>query len=277
MLRQAGIFNARRAARAYVTRLGIRAPEHLRIEAIAAKLAAWKGLQLRIVVAPLEGADSQLIRTPKDVTIVISSRITDPGQRKFLVMHECGHLVLDHPLLPPHKIGDAGPSRRTPDHVRDYEAEANAFASEMTMPYAIVHRWCSATPVTLDMPWRIAKAFGMTILASAIRFTELSPERCAAVFSSRQRVVWCAESSTFPAIERGRALDPASLAYEFWERGEIEEREQFVPADAWFATSAPVDIVEHATASVEHGTVLSMLWGPERVANPLGMTARQPG
>jgi Zn-dependent peptidase ImmA (M78 family) len=273
MKRQAGIHNARGIARAYVRRLGIRAPEHLRIEAIAVKLAAWMGFRLRIVVGTLDGADSQLIREAGEAKIIISDRVTDPGQRRFLIMHECGHLVLEHPLLPPHKLGEAGTSKRRQEHLRDYEAEANAFASELTMPHILVHRWCRATPVNLDMPWRIAKTFGMTILASAIRFTELSPERCAAVFSASRRVVWCAESATFPAIERGRPLDPASVAYDFWERGDVEEHEQFVPADGWFDTKVPVDIVEHAFASQKYGTVISMLWVPERVAAPLGIAA----
>jgi|ERR1700733_867413 len=274
MQRQGGIHNARAVARAYVRRLGIRAPEHIRIEAIAIRLASWMGFRLRIVIGELDGADSQLIRAADEATIIISDRVSDPGQRKFLIMHECGHLVLEHPLMPPRKLGDAGPRRCMLDHVRDYEAEANAFASELTMPHALVHRWCGATPVTLDVPWRIAKTFGMTILASAIRFTELSPERCAAVFSAKGCVAWCAESATFPAIERGRLLDPASLAYDFWERGEVEEREQFVPADSWFDTKVPVHIVEHAFASHKYGTVISMLWVPERVASPLGMAAQ---
>ena len=274
MQRQGGIHNARAVARAYVRRLGIRAPEHIRIESIAIRLASWMGFRLRIVIGELDGADSQLIRAADEATIIISDRVSDPGQRKFLIMHECGHLVLEHPLMPPRKLGDAGPRRCMLDHVRDYEAEANAFASELTMPHALVHRWCGATPVTLDVPWRIAKTFGMTILASAIRFTELSPERCAAVFSAKGCVAWCAESATFPAIERGRLLDPASLAYDFWERGEVEEREQFVPADSWFDTKVPVHIVEHAFASHKYGTVISMLWVPERVASPLGMAAQ---
>jgi hypothetical protein len=46
-----------------------------------------------------------------------------------------------------------------------------------------------------------------------------------------------------------------------------------VPARAWFATSADVPIVEHATASQEHRTVLSMVWVPDDAAEPLGMIA----
>src|SRR5262245_17395106 len=137
-MRQAGISNARRAARAYVIRLGITAPGHVRIEAIAKRIGALMGLKLRIVDGPLDGADSQLVRLPAEVIIVVSTRIRDRASRKFVIAHELGHLVLDHPSLPPHTIGEAGPARRTPDHVRDFEAEANAFASELTMPYALV-------------------------------------------------------------------------------------------------------------------------------------------
>src|SRR5262245_62090445 len=140
-MRQAGISDARRAARAYVMRLGISAPEHIRIDAIAKRLAALRGLTLRIIEGPLDGADSQLVRLPGELTIFISDRIKDAGSRKFIIGHELGHLMLDHPLLPPHRIGDAAESHRqrdriaTTEDVRDYEAEANAFSSELTMPY----------------------------------------------------------------------------------------------------------------------------------------------
>lgn len=137
-MRQAGISNARRVARAYVTRLGITAPGHIRIEAIAKRLATSMGLSLRIVDAPLDGADSQLVRLHDRVIIIVADRVRDPASRKFVIAHELGHLVLDHPSLPPHTIGEAGPAQRTPDHVRDYEAEANAFASELTMPLVLV-------------------------------------------------------------------------------------------------------------------------------------------
>ena len=60
-MRQAGIKNARRVARAYVTRLGITAPGHIRIAANAKRLAALRGLTLKIIEGPLDGADSQLV------------------------------------------------------------------------------------------------------------------------------------------------------------------------------------------------------------------------
>ncbi|HEY4243689.1 MAG TPA: ImmA/IrrE family metallo-endopeptidase [Kofleriaceae bacterium] len=273
-MRQAGLWNARREARACVTRLGISAPEHIRVDAIAKRLAALRGFRLRIIEGPLDGADSQLVRFPGELTIIISDRIKDTASRKFVIAHELGHVVLEHPMLPPHRIGDAAASPPTADDVRDYEAEANAFASELTMPHLLIRDWCRVVPVNLEMPWRIARTFGMSILAASRRFAELSPERCAAVFAAHRKVMWCTESASFTVpIERYRYLDPGSLASAFWSKGAIEEREQFVPANAWLRTTASVQIVEHATASHEFRTVLSMLWVPDHAAEPLGMAA----
>ncbi|MEJ7598509.1 MAG: ImmA/IrrE family metallo-endopeptidase [Kofleriaceae bacterium] len=265
-MRQGGISNARRVARGYVYRLGIRAPEHIRIEAIARRMGA------RVVEGPLDGADAQLVRSGDDVRVIVSDRITDPGARRWAIAHELGHLVLGHPSFPPHLLGGPAPQRPTKNHERDYEAEANTFASELLMPYELVSTWCDASPVDLTIPWRIAHAFTMSILATTIRFAELSPERCAAVFSARHQVSWCAPSPTFTRkIERGRRLDPASVAWDFFKTGRIDDRAQPVPADAWFDTSIDVEIVEHSIASEQFGTVLSLLWIPERVAAPLGM------
>jgi Zn-dependent peptidase ImmA (M78 family) len=263
-MRSAGIFEARRAARALVTRLGITSAEHIAIEAIVKRVVAQLGYRVRIVSGPLDGADSQMIRKPGEVVIIVSERL-EADARRFAIAHELGHLLLDHPLLPPHRIG--GPPRRSPEHVRDYEAEANAFASELTMPYELVHGWCDGAPVTLEPAWRIKHAFGVSILAAAIRVTELSLEPCAAVFSARRRVIWCAESATSPPIERGRTVAETSMASGFWDRGAVFDAPADVPASAWFETDVvELAIVEHATASHEFRTVLSMLWVPEPAA-----------
>jgi Zn-dependent peptidase ImmA (M78 family) len=227
--------------------MGISAPEHIHIKRIARRLAALRGLRLRIIEGPLDGADSQLIQLPGEVTIIISDRVKDTASCKFIIGHELGHLMLEHPTLPPHRIGDAASAERMPDEQRDYEAEANAFASELTMPYVLVREWCRTTPVTLDVPWRIARTFGMSILASARRVAEVSPERCAAVFCAHRRIMWCSESASLAGcIDRKRPLDPGTVAYRFWGTGEVHEQEQLVPANAWFHTNASVEIVEHA-------------------------------
>lgn len=268
-MRRTGIREARRVARALVYRLGVTSPEHIRIAAIARRLGA------RVIEAPLDGAQAQLVRTGNDVRIMVADRITDAAARRFSIAHELGHHLLEHPSMPPHALFGAARSRSVSETERDYEAEANAFASELLMPSTFVGKWCDVAKVDLAVPWRIAHACGVSILAGARRFVELSSERCAAVFSSRPRhVQWCAPSETFTlTIARGRRLDPNSVAWDYFERGTIDGRAQPVPADAWLDTSAEVEIIEHAIASEEHATVLSLIWIPERAAAPLGMAA----
>lgn len=252
--------DAQRCAKALLHRCGARAPQHIVVEAFAARLG------VEIVEAALEGATAQLVRAGTRTMIIVAERVTDPAARRFSIAHELGHLLLQHPSHDPRHLC-------TPHaHARDHETEANAFAAELLMPAQMLHRACEVSPVDLEVPRRIAREYNVSILASARRFTELASERCAAVFSANREVKWVAPSATFSReIARGRRIDDASLAAEYFTKGSIPDEAQPVPADAWFDTSAEVDIVEHSVYSRELGTVLTMLWVPEASAPRLGM------
>jgi Zn-dependent peptidase ImmA (M78 family) len=268
-MRQHGIRAARRAARALLHRFGVRAAEHIQLDSFA------KHLGVSILIDRLDGAQAELVRAGSHAHIILSNRITDECAMRFCfnTAHELGHLVLDHPPSPLAALcGEQQPTRRAREDVRDFEAEANAFAGELLMPDDLLRRRCETSPVSLAVPFEIAAEFRVSILASSIRFAELTSERCAAVFSAKRTVKWCAPSATFTReIERGTRLDPASIAWDYYQTGDLDDRPQQVAADAWFRTSADVEIVEHSIASKELGTVLSMLWVPERVAAPLGL------
>lgn len=266
-MRLHGIRAARRAARTLLHRFGVRAAEHIQLDSFA------KHLGVSILIDKLDGAQAELVRAGSHAHIILSNRITDDCARRFNTAHELGHLVLDHPPSPIAALcGEHQPARRESPAVRDFEAEANAFAGELLMPEDLLRRRCETSPVSLAIPFAIAAEFGVSILASSIRFAELTSERCAAVFSAERTVKWCAPSATFTReIERGTRLGPASIAWDYYATGHLDDRPQPIAADAWFRTSADVDIVEHSIASRELGTVLSMLWVPERAAAPLGM------
>lgn len=259
------IRRAREAARVLTRRFGVTAPEHINVPVFAARLGAT------VLAGRLEGAIAQLARVGKDVHIIVSDRITDACAVRFSIAHELGHFVLGHPSRPPSELCGAVRARQAASDERNYEAEANAFAGELLMPAHLVQAACEVSPVSMDIPRRIAREYDVSILASAIRFAELSSERCAAVLSSRREVVWCAASASFPRdIPRGKRLDPDSVAWDFFTKGTLDERAQPVPADAWFETTAQVDVIEHSIASPQHGTVLSLIWVPEAVAGSLG-------
>src|SRR5262249_4609922 len=154
----------------------------------------------------------------------------------------------------------------------DHEAEANAFAAELLMPERLTRRRCEVSPVCLGPVRHIAHEFRTSLSASAIRFVELTSERCATVYSERGVVSWAVHSPTFTAtIAGGVPLDRASVAHDYFRTGTLDERAQPVPAGAWIDDAGDVEIVEHSAALDDLGAVVSLLWVPESVAPRLGM------
>jgi Zn-dependent peptidase ImmA (M78 family) len=260
------IADARRAARSALQRFGVQAPEHVQVEAWVQRLG------IELVEAPLDGASAQLVRLGDRAQIVLPERVTDRGARRFSIAHELCHLLMKHPSPTPTMMCTPKAFRHGEDAMRVFEAGANAFAGEALLPEFLLRKMCEVSPVSLDVPWAIAKQYDVSILTSAIRFVELSSERCAAVFSAHGKVKWVAPSATFTReIPRAKRLDRHSLAWDFFAKNRLDDRAQAVPADAWFDTSAEVEIVEHSVCSAAHGTVLSLLWVPESSAPRLGM------
>ncbi|MCA9678725.1 MAG: ImmA/IrrE family metallo-endopeptidase [Myxococcales bacterium] len=252
---------ARKAATALHDRFHLRDPQDLDVEGIAALL----GLQVR--VGDLHGAAARLVGAPTGGIIRLSDRIEHSGARRFSVAHEIGHCQLGHRST---ATAAVCASTDVHGHVdRGAEAEANAFAAELLMPERLVRRRCEVSPVSLEPVRAIADNFGVSLLAAALRFVELTSERCALVFSRARHIVWAAHSPTFlPFIERGRCLDPDSLAFDWFSSALASSGPQLVPADAWVSHDAAADAELQEDVFVVPGMdgVASLLWIPEAAA-----------
>lgn len=218
----------------------------------------------------LDGACAQLVRLPDLVQIVLPTRITEHSARRFAILHELFHFLKKHPSLSPTMLCTSKALRGNDLHA--FEIGANAFAGAVLLPEFLVRKRCEISPVSLEVPRQLAEDFDVSILTAAIRFCELSSERCCAVFSRKGMIEWVAPSPTWARriIER-RRLERDTLAWDFFARGKLDDRAQPIPASAWFDAPPGVDIIEHATCRPDYGTVLSMLWAPEAVAAELGM------
>ena len=262
-----GMRRAQAAARSLNKRFGVRSAADIQIE----RFAVAKGLA--IVEGRLDGAVARLVAGKKPV-IRVSDRVDDVGERRFCIAHELGHWVLDHDAaeieaackherpIRPVRAGDE----------RHPEAEANTFSACSLMPQEQVGTRIERARPSLDEPYAISKEYTVPLCAGAIRFAEITPERCCAVYSERGKVVWAVPSATFTAkIERGTRLDRASVAWDYHHRKKIDDRAQPIAADAWIRTDVDVEIVEHSAVAPGAGGVITMLWVPEPVAAKLKM------
>ena len=241
---------------------GVKRPDEIDLE----RFAATNGAE--IVYEDLEGATASVLRLGNVARIRISNRLDDVGWCRFSIAHEIGHLRLGHEI--PDGDADNAVERicKPLDKTRSIsEREASVFASEVVMPAPMVKPYCSVSQVTLAPAREIADTFTTSLLASAMRFVELTTESCAVAYSMLGRVQWIKPSASFPDwIPRGRRLDPRSAAFDYDELGSLDGSPQLMTADTWLPRDridgANVQIVEHSAVIAPLGVVFSMLWIP---------------
>lgn len=262
MLAPLPIRRARQAATALHDKLGLHDIHALDLDALALKLG------VRIRRGGLRGASARLVAGPDFALVRLSSSIEHEGAQRFSFAHEVGHWHLQH-------RSDQLPCGQ--EHVggvvdRGVEAEANAFAAELLMPARRMRSRCEVSPVSLGHARAIADEYRVSLVAAALRFVELTSERCAAVYSTKERVVWAARSETFtPFLDRRGRLSATTIAADWFRCGRTDEGPERVPADAWFEHDGDpdIDIWEDSTPILATASVLSLLWIPEKAARGL--------
>lgn len=258
-------------ARQRLAELGAVRPDQIDLDALAERAGA------RISIEELEGATARVIRIGSEAKIAITNRLVDLGAIRFSIAHELAHLWLGH-WLAAHDLGAVIERLCTPlrGDQRATEREANVHATETLMPEPMVRPLCTVSQVTLAPAYAIAREFRTSLLASARRFVELTPQRCAVVYSELGRVCWVHPSATFPdVIQRGMRLDPSCAAFEYAARGVIDTAPRVTDGDAWLPEhqidGSRIEVVEHSAVVRELGAVVSLLWIPDREARHLDL------
>ncbi|MCX5747970.1 MAG: ImmA/IrrE family metallo-endopeptidase [Proteobacteria bacterium] len=247
----------------------MRSAAHIKVEMYAAAFG------VKVIEGKLDGARARLKVGPRPI-IRVSDRPCHPGERSFSIAHELGHFVLRHPASRIGALCKREPFRPVgPGTARHPEAEANTVSAGVCMPSELLAKTIETATPSLDVTHAIATEYAMPLQATTIRFAELTSKRCAAIYSEVGKVVWAVSSKTFPAnVPRGKRLDPASLAYGYVHNGKVDDRARSIAADAWIATDAGVELVEHSAVVPETKGVITLLWIPEATAPPGGVDRR---
>jgi len=116
-----------------------------------------------------------------------STAIRNEGFQNFTVAHELGHYFIDdHPLA---ILNDGKHFSRSGYISKDrFEEEADAFATELLMPWKLIEPVIRANTGGFGTIKAIADGCESSLLASAIRYTQVTAE-CVAVIVSHLGVV----------------------------------------------------------------------------------------
>ena len=249
--------HGRARAKEIIKSLSIQHPSEIAIEEIA-----WnRGALVR--EDDLEGFEGRLLRSGRSGIITVKSSIRESGKKRWVAAHELGHFEL-------HKDTDQIALCTNRDllyfyrKVQPTEGEANEFAGEILMPESLLIPLLGTRTPRLDLVGEIAAEFGTTLTASAVRYVDSADHRCAIVMSTDSAIDWCHPSTDFGYWpKKGTPLSVNSYAVEFFSGGQIADKMQAVPADAWLTGDKirqGTYINEHSRALSRYGAVLTLLW-----------------
>ena len=230
------------------------------------KLADLLGAE--IVYGDLDGAKARVAQIGDRARSIISKKIAGVGAIRFCIAHEIGHLLLKH-YAQGDALGRAFKRQRTCSPLSsdgsEIERDACVFATECLMPAPLATPMCQVEPLSFDPVRAIASTFATSLQASAMRYVELTSERCAVVYMQRGRVLWAKKSAGLTAwIPDGRTVAPNSAASDYFDDGHLEAS-RVLPAATWFPREThakDASVYEHMTAIPEQGAAFSLLWLP---------------
>lgn len=248
-------------ARAIISDLRIQSASEILIEEIAFACGAIVRYEL------LAGADGRLVRLGNRGVIRVRDDIPEPGRRRFIIAHELGHLLLGHGS-DVFKLCDEQDLLEWSQGQQAYETEANEFAAELLMPEVFFRPHCERGDPSLSAIERLADEFQTSLTATAIRYVEFSPDRCAVVISQNGEIRWNRSSTSFPywVLRRGR-LHGYTYALDCLESKRVPDRMSQVSATGWLpglrAHSERTIWEQSRLISGRLGIVLSLLWLPD--------------
>ncbi|KAB7725503.1 ImmA/IrrE family metallo-endopeptidase [Rudanella paleaurantiibacter] len=195
--------------------------------------------------------------------ITINSKITNKGQKRFVLAHEFGHFNLHFDLKPMFNCDEE--SFKQWLSKGGHEQEANEFAAELLMPKNAFAPECSGLSFTTELVRHLADRFETSLTATSRRIVEQGPFNMALVYSENGVIKWHTEHSSFPLtyIVTGAQTPLKSAAKHFFNTG--LSKAKVISPDEWYFMDNAVSkyskhrIREHVLPLPYYNGVLSFL------------------
>ncbi len=187
------------AARALHARFHVRRARAVRVELIAAECGAYT------LSRHAGRADARVVRAGDVAYLGIADHAWGTPRARFSIAHELAHHLL-------HRDFDGlasihGQPRTGREH--RVERQADKFAVELLLPYAIVAPLCAMALPALKDVGALARTFETSLTVAGRRWASLSPAACAFVESRGDEIVRAKRSAAFRGSAiGGRRIDP---------------------------------------------------------------------
>jgi Zn-dependent peptidase ImmA (M78 family) len=213
-----------------------------------------------------------IMRSGNSFGIGYSTAIRSIGFQNFTVAHELGHYFIDdHPLA---VLGTGQHHSRSGYISKDrYEEEADAFATELLMPWKLIEPIIGAKTGGFGTIKAIADGCESSLLASAIRFTQVTKQCVAVIVSHLGTVEFMTASDSFkqiPGLDWLRKRDslPTGVAskrfstdFQWIREGRISE--EGARLSEWFPGAPDREVEEDVVGLGSYGRLLTVLMTEE--------------
>lgn len=232
---------------------GVRAPDHIDLEAIAFA----KGAQ--VVYRRLDGCAARLVASGDQAIISISIG-DNQGRQRFSLGHELAHWICDRGRNSFRCVSsDISPQN---DQAKTIEANANSYASQLLLPDYLLVPYIEKKPTNLDLARALANDFRASLTASAIKLTRKAKAPVIVACHDQARLKWFQKNPTFPQdIHLQRQLHQETHAFEMV-FGEMDgmSKPKREPADRWFTGSGVYRLMVFSQSQkLPDGTALTLL------------------
>lgn len=244
-------------ARELISELRIEDPSEIEIDLIAAHLGVM------VEEKEMQGSDGRMLRIGGCATISVRESIRFPGQKRFVIAHELGHVLLHPKVRQIDELSLAQASNWSLNQEPE-EIEANLFAAEILMPKSLFLPRIQRREPGFVLFNELARDFGTTVTAVAIQFIRYTKEECVLVASKNGYKKWFHPSENFSFRLRDETgVHKYSCAYELQSSKQSTVRGDDIPAGCWLQGYSTTDnmecVTEDAIWSNAFGA-LSLVW-----------------
>lgn len=192
--------------------------------------------------------------------IISVSESSQEGRQRFSLAHELAHWICDrHTGSFQCAKEDIGPQNA---EAKTTESQANGYASQLILPTYLVDPWLEKQSITLETASMLAKEFGSSLTAAAIKLVKRTEKSVALACHSKTGMVWHQRSRSFPYefyVNRELHHDTEAFSMAFTGKNGMT-RAKKAPANYWISGNG-IYRIEAETQSVRlpDGNVLSII------------------